>query len=145
MILLVLCWLAVGYGYGLARPSEAVTDTELYMDGTDLSLFTTLMGYGVNGILGLVNFVVYAVVLFVGAWLLVLLLRAIGIHKGTVIAAAEHRICSIMTAAAAVVSVVIGLILTHGTGAVTLIVFTVLWLFPLWLIYLREMRHRITS
>lgn len=144
VILIILAYFSVRftcdiYNIDITNLVIDTNDTDkVYVDGSDFTPIYSLIGMGANFFFAALSYVLYTVFVLLVSLLLVLLLRFIGIRKGTQISEQEQKISKWMFMGITFTSVIIGLILTRGTLIIHLLIYTLIWVAVVWLIYIRR-------
>ena len=118
---------------------------DIYVDGSDFTWAVRLMGYGVNGLMGFVFFLLMIICMIVEAVLTIIpmfLIRFIGVKKTTVITEDEYYLTKYMYFIAIGISIVLGLICSKFIGIVIVLLFTAVWS-VIALIYVLKLWERI--
>ena len=130
----------IGLYEAAKKASQTAADTgEISIDGADLSPFFILGGYVFSGILELIGFIVYIIIILISSIIAVLILRALLIKEASV-NPAEYKISMYIILGAAVISVLVTLIMTRFSGLIPIIAFTLIWLLFLTLVYLVRLK-----
>lgn len=130
VILVLLCYFSVGYSYelyGTSLENLGRNNVEVNIDGADFSPIIMLIGYGANGILITLLTGVYAVVIAIVGLILLLPFCLIGLSKKRNVTIEEYRIYKNVAIVAYVAAFLVGCVLTHFTGLLTLIFYNTIW------------------
>ncbi|MCR5122760.1 MAG: hypothetical protein K6B74_10105 [Ruminococcus sp.] len=150
IILLILAYFSAGYAFSLysSGAHAHIVDTEnmdVQIDGSDFTPLFQLFGYGINSLLGFLLYGIYAIVIILISLLLIIPFRLISLRKTTVLSAAEYRLSKLILLAVTVLSVLVGLILTHGTYIMPLLIYTAIWAVLALLIYILGISKRVVK
>ena len=136
---LVLAWCAycsIGYAMetnfgGLTNNYVDTADVhDVSIDGSDFTWAVLLLGHAVNGMISVVIFFLFCVLLVaevIFTIIPILLLRFIGIRNSTVITGEEYQLSKYLYYLGIVISIVIGLILTRFSGILNLLILVGVW------------------
>jgi len=141
VILLGLSYFSVGYAYEIFVSSvkEYFIDTnninDINIDGADFTMIFRLMGAGLNSILSLFLYGIYAVVVFLASLILVIPFRLIGLRKSTELTALEISITKWVFIVGIILSLIVGVIITRCTVLIPLLIYTAIWALIVFFIY----------
>ncbi len=156
MALLLWCiYLGAGYSYSLEGQDpmsqyvmDGMVDTNdignVYIDGSDFTLFFRLLGYGANGLIAMLYIfliILYVVIIVVLSIIPTLVLRFVGLRKKYIVTEDEHKFTKYLYYIAMGISLVSSLILTRFVGIIPCLLFNAAWALSL-LIYVCGVKAR---
>ena len=154
LILLWVCWFSVGYSDEIYRGNlSAITDNYtdpssvngIYIDGSDFTAIFKVLVFGSNAIItGMFILIIclYSIVVFFAALIPSVIFRLAAMKRTAVITEREYRTCKYIFFGVLAISIIIGMILTHFTGLLYLLLFTLIWEVIVFLLCLYPMRER---
>ena len=138
VILLFLAYFAAGSAYGIyntGKMEQYLNSGEITIDGTDFTPIFDLAGYGVTSFIGFMTSVAYGIIISVLSLILIIPLRLIAIRKDLTISEHEKRATKWLFISILALSVMIVLVITQGGVIIPLLIYTLTWSLPAFLIY----------
>ena len=138
VILIVLSYWAAGSAYGIytAGKIEQLTNSgEVTIDGADFTPILDLAGYGANSFIGFLTSVAYGIVIAILSIILTITFRLIAIRNDSVISTLEKRATKWIFISILALSVIISLVITRGSVIIPLLIYSLTWALPAFLIY----------
>ncbi len=145
-ITIVLAYFASGYTYELYELdiknhlADMSSAENAVIDGSDFTLVFKLFGYGANGLIMTAISGVYAFVITIVSLILLLPFRAVGLNKKRMIGENECRIMKKIFIGVALLSLIIGGIITRFSQIALLLLYNAVWIFWAYILCILPLR-----
>lgn len=145
LIFIILSYWTAGSAYGIytaGKVEQSINSGEVTIDGTDFTPMFDLAGYGANSFIGFITSVAYGIVIIVLSLFIIIPFRLIALRKDSFIFEQEKRATIWIFVSIMALSTIIVLVITRGSAIIPLLIYTLTWALPSFLIYVLPVLKR---
>ncbi len=145
LLVLFVCYLCIAYNYDLYKETMliSISDERVDLDGADFSFLFMMMGGAINSMLCLFYLVVSIIVILIYSLIAFLIFGVVGLSKKSSINETECQIYQYSFYALLAFTVLISIIMSHGTNLLIILGLNVIWaLFAYYFVLRRSKKLR---